>query len=386
MSANTEPNYDAAIEALHSAAESPDDQARAWKQQTGRPVIGTFCSYVPEEVVIAAGALPLRILQVPGEFSESDASLQAYACCLARGALQLGMIKGLDVLDGVIFSNTCDTMQCLADIWLENVGGIVETFMMPIHVGNPAARDYTVAEVRRLADALGERLGVTVSTGALSQAVAACQEARSAMAALHDRQRGPSPLLTSRQYYDAMMARWVMPPQEYAVLLRSVLDRAQALDRPGPRIVVAGGPMYGAALPNLLDELGACWVADDLCTGTRGSQMDPAMTDDPVAAIAERLLGRPKCPAKHRGEDDPGRGVVAVARAADADGVIVYRLKFCDPHAFDYPRIKRSLDDAGLPNLLLEVETPDGSIGQLRTRLQAFLEMLSAPEAVEAQS
>ncbi len=381
MSSGPTSDRPSALETLRSAARAPAEYARSWKQRTGRPVLGTFCSYVPEEAVIAAGALPFRILDVPGEFGAADPRLQAYACCLARGALALGSSGGLAFLDGVIFSNTCDTMQCLSDIWSANVcggsPGDVETFMMPIHVGHAAARDYLLAEIERLVASLGARVGTSVEPAALGRAVADCRTARVALARLLEVQQGPSPVLTPPQYYDTTMARCVLPPDEYTSSTTVVLDDPQPLDRVGPRIVIAGGPMYAPVLPDLLAELGACWVADDLCTGHRAAAPGPAPGDDPVAAIADGLLSRPQCPAKHRTGHDPGRAVVERARQAAADGVILYRLKFCDPHAFDYPRIKEALDAAGLPSLLIEVETPAGSVGQLRTRLQAFLEMLA---------
>ncbi len=390
MSSSPDPDRNFALESLRSATASPDEHARAWKQRTGSGVVGTFCSYVPEEVIIAAGALPFRILQVPGEFGRADASLQAYACCLARGALELGLADGLEFLDGVIFSNTCDTMQCLADIWSADLGGdgggFVETFMMPVHVSHSAAREYVMGEIQRLIDALGGHLGVAIATEALSEAVNACRDARGAMAKLHEIQRGPSPVLTARQYYDATMARWVLTPTDYTPLIDAVVADSQTLERVGPRIVIAGGPMYAPALPELLDDLGACWVADDLCTACRPSSGKLEASQDPVAAIADRLLSRPPCPAKHLTDYDPGKAVVDVAREASADGVLVYRLKFCEPHSFDYPRVKEALDAAGLPSLLVEVETPSSSVGQLRTRLQAFLEMLADPAVSGARA
>ncbi len=385
MTSTPPSDRDSALQILHDVTEMPAAYARSWKERTQRPVVGTFCSYVPEEVVVAAGALPFRILQVPGEFTRADACLQTYACCLARGVLELGLGGGAALLDGVVFGNTCDTMQCLADIWSANVdGGLVETFMMPVHVGHPASREYVAAEVQRLLDSLAAKLDTDIDPASLRGAVAECRQARQALADLQTAQRGASPILTAREYYEAMMARWILPPDEYAALVATVLGGPGPAAQSGPRVVVTGGPLYATVLPTLLDELGARWVGDDLCTGGRTTWSGEETEDEPVAAIADRLLSRPLCPAKHVDRHDPGRDVVDVARRAAASGVIVYRLKFCDPHAFDYPRIKQCLDEAGLANLLIEVETPTGATGQLRTRLQAFLEMLDDAPVVEA--
>jgi benzoyl-CoA reductase subunit C len=375
----------AVLDQLRTITEAPSDYARQWKRQTGRPIIGTLCSYVPEEIVLAGGAMPFRLLPNTAEFSRADTCLQTYACCLARGILEQALTDRLNFLDGLIFGNTCDTMQCLADIWhvrLENQ--VAETFMMPVHVSHSAARGYLIAEISRLIDSLNSHLGLKVDRAALSKTIADCRTARQALAKLYDLQRGPSPVLSPRQIYDVALARWFMPPAEYTAAVTAIMDDHPSTKATGPRVVVVGGPLLDASLADVLEELGASWVGDDLCTGARATWAGPDVLDDPIAAIADRLLTRPPCPAKHLDGYDPGRPVVDRAREAGADGIVVYRLKFCDPHAFDYPRLKEALDEASLPNILIEVETSAGSAGQLRTRLQAFLEMITDGVKAEA--
>lgn len=376
-----------ALERLHASAERPDEVARAWKQRTGRPVVGTFCSYVPEELIVAAGALPFRVVNVPGEFSQADRCLQAYACCLARGALQLGMTDQADFLDGVVFSNTCDTMQCLADIWPANVErGFAETFMVPVQLDGPASREFVIAEIRRLMERLAGHLGHTIEPDALTEAIQACRAGRQALEQLQGAQRAETPQLSPSDYYAAFMARWSMPPTEYVQTIAAVLDDPDPPAASGPRIAVIGGPMYASTLPDVLTELGASWVADDLCTGGRSTWQAPTTADDPVETIADRLLTRPICPTKYKTDHDPGPVAVETVRTAAADGVIMYRLKFCEPHAFDAPRVQQAFDEAGIPNILIEVESPSSGGGQLRTRLQAFIEMLGETEPAEATS
>ena len=93
-------------------------------------------------------------------------------------------------------------------------------------------------------------------------------------------------------------------------------------------------------------------------------------------AVADRYVQRAVCPAKHAGLYTRGEHLVDLVKKGHADGVIFLYLKFCDPHAFDYPYIKTMLDGEGIPNLLLELDDSSPTEGQFRTRCEAFVEML----------
>jgi benzoyl-CoA reductase/2-hydroxyglutaryl-CoA dehydratase subunit BcrC/BadD/HgdB len=99
---------------------------------------------------------------------------------------------------------------------------------------------------------------------------------------------------------------------------------------------------------------------------------------EPMAAITERYLQRAVCPAKHAGINRRANDLVRLVAESRAQGVIFLFLKFCDPHAFDYPYLRARLDEAGIPSLLVELEEHTAADGQLRTRIEAFMEMLSA--------
>ena len=109
-----------AIQELRNIAANPQAYARKWKQQTGGKVVGTLCSYAPEELILAGGALAHRIVGGSGSISKADAHLQAYSCSLVRGALEDALDGRLDFLDGAVFPHTCDSIQRLSDIWRLN--------------------------------------------------------------------------------------------------------------------------------------------------------------------------------------------------------------------------------------------------------------------------
>jgi benzoyl-CoA reductase/2-hydroxyglutaryl-CoA dehydratase subunit BcrC/BadD/HgdB len=97
---------------------------------------------------------------------------------------------------------------------------------------------------------------------------------------------------------------------------------------------------------------------------------------DPISVIAERFMKRPVCPAKHAGIFTRGENLVKIVKEKDARGVVFVFLKFCDPHAFDYPYMKELLDREGIPSMALDVEDQLPSESQLQTRFETFIEML----------
>ena len=110
------------LKQFHDIAGDPIGYARNWKAETQSRIVGYFCSYAPEEIIWAAGALPYRILGAGGTISRADGHLQAYSCSLVRGALDDALTGKLDFLDGTVFPHTCDSIQRLSDIWRLNAG------------------------------------------------------------------------------------------------------------------------------------------------------------------------------------------------------------------------------------------------------------------------
>ena len=96
---------------FYDIAADPVGYARDWKARTHAKIVGYFCSYVPEEIIWAAGALPYRILGGGQTTARADAHLQAYSCSLIRGALDDALAGRLDFLDGTVFPHTCDSIQ-----------------------------------------------------------------------------------------------------------------------------------------------------------------------------------------------------------------------------------------------------------------------------------
>ncbi|MEW5725498.1 MAG: 2-hydroxyacyl-CoA dehydratase family protein, partial [Thermodesulfobacteriota bacterium] len=127
------------LEDFKKVLADPAGYARGLKDQ-GRKIIGYFCSYAPEELILAAGAHPFRLFGTREQISLADAHLQSYCCSLARGALEEALSGRLAFLEGAVFPHTCDTIQRLSDLWRLNTSfGFFADVVLPVKLDTPAA-------------------------------------------------------------------------------------------------------------------------------------------------------------------------------------------------------------------------------------------------------
>jgi bzd-type benzoyl-CoA reductase N subunit len=341
----------------------------------GRQAIGSLCSYVPEEIIHAAGFVPVRVRGHAAPLRQADAHLQSFTCALCRSTLDQALNGELAFLSGTVFAHTCDSMQALADLWRMNseASHLVATVMQPANLGSPAARPYLIAELSCFRNRLAAFAGRPIAGDDLQASIALYDETRRLVQALQDRRDR----LSAPYFFAVLDAAQVMPREVFNPLLAellSALEHAPARAN-GPRLFLAGAVLDEPRLLDLIEDLGARVTGDDLCGGSRRFHDQVGAEGDPIAALADYSLRRPPCPTKLHPAHDPAVYLLDQVRLARAQGVVFVLEKFCDPHAFDYARVCPVLDRHGVPHLLLEMEqTP--SLEALRTRLQAFVEML----------
>lgn len=368
------------LQQFRDIAADPKAYARRWKRTNGGKVVGTLCSYAPEELILAGGALGFRIVGGSGAITKADAHLQAYSCSLVRGALEDALAGELDFLDGIVFPHTCDSIQRLSDIWRMNARtGFHLDVVLPVKLDTQSARDYMAAVMRRARTDLENMLETTITDDDLRQAVTTCNAIREKVKALYMLRRDRPGVIAGRDMHAITRAAMVMDRGAFLKSITAVvgeLGAASAPDGPYKRILLSGGVCNLPDIYGPIEAAGGAVIWDDLCTGARQltGQVDTA--GDLVEAIARRYSERVVCPAKHAGVRSRGEALVRLARETGAQGVVFLYLKFCDPHAFDYPYLKEMLGDAGIPCLLVELEEQAASDGQFRTRCEAFIEML----------
>jgi benzoyl-CoA reductase subunit C len=368
------------IQRLTDIAADPYAYARQWKAETGGKVVATLCSYAPEELILAAGLLGLRIVGGGGRISRADRHLQSYCCSLVRGALEAALSGDLDFLDGAIFPHTCDSIQRLSDVWRINAGiGFHLDVVWPVKLDTPSARQYAVAVLHKARTDLETALGYPIDDDALARAIDTLNAIRSAMQRIYSL-RGKRPgILAGSAWHTIIRASMVMDRNDFLDVLTRIADGLETAPEPaaaGRRIFLSGGVCNLPDIYGIIEAAGGTVVGDDLCTGHRGLTGLVETGDTPIDAIADRYLARAICPAKHAGVTRRGEELIRMVKEAGAEGVIFLHLKFCDPHAFDYPYLKKTLDANGIPCLLVELEEQSISQGQFQTRCEAFMEML----------
>ncbi len=331
---------------------------------------------MPEELFHAAGFTPVFLFHTPQDRGLARAHLPGFVCWVALSALDQALAGDLDGLAGVAFAETCDTIQGLTDVWRRNVPGIpVFHFGMPTRLDGSAARVYLLAELRDLRQRLGAFTGRAVSDEALHASIALYNRTRALVRALYARAAEFSP----PDLYALVRAAFQMPKEVYS----GGSGAPPPPFSPSPPLPLSSSPLLILVGPTLADpvlfdvlaQAGARVVGDMLDLGERYVALDATEDGDPIEALADRLLALAPTPAKYHPQRSRADHLLALVRERRAHGVLFARQKFCEPHGFDYALLASALDKAGVPHLLIELEQASQA-GQLRTRVEAFVEML----------
>jgi benzoyl-CoA reductase subunit C len=342
--------------------------------------IGFFCPYVPEELLHAAGALPFRLMGTPIKMSHVQAHLPPNCCHLVKSSLESLLQGELDFLKGIIFSHTCDAMQGLADIWaLQRRIPLQFNLMMPSHLDSELSRPYLKAEIERFKDFLKSNMG-KITPQSLKASIQLFNRIRGKLQEIYARRPKWHTQISGRDFARIIRAGYLMDRARYLELLEEIWN---ALPEKGDDsgnlvpIFLAGNMTHSDFYFSLIEEAGAIIVQDDLCSGTRFLRLMVPEDADPIEGLTNRYLTSFLCPTKYKGVHAHAETLVKEVQKSGAKGVIFLLYKYCEPHFFDYPDLKQALESRGIPTLLLEVEDPSYSVGQLKIRVQAFVEMLS---------
>lgn len=355
----------------------------------GKRVIGTFCLYVPEEIVLAANGVCIGLCsgaEVGTE--EAERLLPRNTCALIKsffGFKLAGVCPYLEAADLVIGETTCDGKKKAYELFAD----LTETLVLEVpHTKSPAARQLWRGELERLATRLEELSGVAVTGERLAEARAAVQRKRRALHRLSAvRAADPAPI----SGLDALLINQLAffdDPVRFAAKLDALCDeleeRAAAGEGVCPkgttRVLVSGCPMAAPnwKLPHLIETAGAVIVGEESCVGERGTRnlvSEQGTTRSEILdAIADRYFAI-DCACFSPNSERLGH-ITEMARRYGADGVVGYTLQFCTPYAIESRLVGNRLATDGIPFLALETDYGMSDAAQLSTRVHAFLEMI----------
>jgi benzoyl-CoA reductase/2-hydroxyglutaryl-CoA dehydratase subunit BcrC/BadD/HgdB len=344
-----------------------------------KPVMGWSSVYTPEEIIDAAGIVPFCITG-EGEPTavKARAVLSSNICPYILSSLEEG-IQGLyDFLDGIVIVNTCDARKRLYDAWRIYVKTpFVHNIDFPKNI-TPESRKYFKNQLLLFIKAIEGHFKCRITEKSLNAAISASNEKRHLFNELQKVRKHGNPPISGTEFLTVTKAGLSGNREEFCKKLKLLLtgiDKNPETSSEKPfRILVTGSYLDQLNLIRLIEQLGADVVCEDLSNGIKYFEGTVSMDNEPIDALAEYYLQK----ARHSimtDSEERFKHIFKLIKDYDVDAVIYFSLKFCDNALIDFPYQKNRLDQHGIPVLFLEGERALVNLHQLKTRIQAFIEM-----------
>ena len=359
-------------------------------RKEGRKILGYMCAFPPLEFLTALDTVPHRIMgNVQEPITKADAYLEPIACPFVRSCLDEALNQRYDFLDGTLFPHSCDNVLLVSSIWNYYLKPEFYYFLDVPHMVQESSFEYFKDQLRLLIEHLEDFSGKKMTDSALRDAIRLHNRIRALFRELYHLRREPAPRVSGTEILQTAIAAQVLPAEEQTGLIGEVLSQVKARGKKAyekkPRLMVCGCEMDSPEFIGLIEEAGADVVMDDLCTGAKLFWNDVEDTDDPLDGIARRYLGGLTCPRTYRARTGTHQEDLAnrfgylrdYAESFNLDGVVIYVIRYCDTYEFDLPDMRDYLRGLGLPVLPIENDYTLSGIDGLRTRIQAFVEMIA---------
>jgi len=364
-------------------------------KKEGKKVMGYLCIYPPIEMLTALDIVPYRILGDMREpITKADACLPTVVCPFIRSCLDLGLKGKYDFLDGVVMAHVCDVGEKAAHVWDIYLNPPYFHYIDTPHTVHSAAVRQNKELLKAFEKTLESFAGRKLSPEMLKEAIKIHNEQRALVRELYDLRKPNPPLISGTETLQVMVDLMSIPVGEGNELLKQVItevkERKDGPHKKPARLLVWGTIIDDTSLVKMIEDVGANVVVDDTCVGSRAYFSDVELTDDPLDGLAYHYLVDIKCPRTFReavfGEtrkdymaDLESRfGYVRdYAKEWNANGVILQSLRYCDTHGYEVPGLKDYFSNVGLPTTFLEPDYTEAALAPLRTRVQAFLEVIS---------
>jgi benzoyl-CoA reductase subunit C len=384
---------------LTKAKEILGDRSRRARElkAEGKKVIGYLDIYPVLEMLTALGLVPYRILGDMDEpITKADACLPTVVCPFIRSVIDLGLKGRYDFLDGVVTAHGCDVSEKTSHIWRVYLNPAYAHFIDTPHTTHAAALRQHKELLKDFKVTLELLAGRKLTAQKLKEAVKIHNRQRALVRELYDLRKPDPPLISGAEVLQVMVALTGLPVEEGNELLTQVVNEVkQRKDGPPKkmaRLLVWGSIIDNLALIDMIENIGANVVMDDTSLGSRAHFPLVEPTDEPLDGLAYRYLVGLKSPRTFR-ETVLGEGgkkdymadlenrfgyLNDYIKEWKVNGVILQTLRYCDIHGYEVPGLKDYLDKIGLPSIYLEHDYSQAALVPLRTRVQAFLEIIGS--------
>jgi benzoyl-CoA reductase/2-hydroxyglutaryl-CoA dehydratase subunit BcrC/BadD/HgdB len=354
----------------------------------GTKIVGTFCNLVPSEMIRAAGAIPIRLCGgFEGSIKAAEKILPRVYCPLVKSTYGLfeGKSPYFDLIDVAICPTTCDGKKKLAELLVRNK----QTWILevPHTTLTYKSREFWLDNLKLLKKQLEALTKTKISKKRLKESIKQSNQMRSLVHRLYEvRKRkqiplwgGDALLVTNMAFYDEPND-WIRATERLCLELEKKENGVSSKE--SPRLLLTGTPMILPAwkLVKVIEDVGGIIVTDDICTGSKNF-WDPVTTahwtmEDMLIAIADKYLMN-TCPCFVPNQARIDRTMQFI-KEFKVEGVVNYMLQGCHPFGAEDWRVRETVKEIDIPIFSLDTDYGDGDTGQIKIRMEAFMEMVRA--------
>lgn len=347
----------------------------------GRVPLAYTCSYIPNVMLSADNLFPFRLRAQEVAGTEiADIYLSNMGCTYLRSILEMTMDDRYHFIGGWILAASCNQMHRLYDNLIHLVKpNFIHILDVPHKTGDAAVKWYT-DELRILRRKIQDYFDVDMGDEVLTGIIHAYNSLQARLRKIGELRQQPDPPLSGAQFHELITAAASLPVDliepRIAGFTNTLKEKSFAAAYRA-RVMLVGGQLDNPEFIRVIETAGALVVADHMCTGNIFG-MDLVLTgNDPIPDIAAHYLGKMNCPRMMTGFDQRLESILQKAEQYHVDGIIFEYIKFCDIWGMEGRLLIHQLKKADkYPLLLLEREYTLTGEGQLRTRVQAFLESM----------
>jgi len=358
-----------------------------WKKQN-KKVMGYYCTYIPEEILLAGNFLPYRVrgTEAAGT-SKADTILSRFNCSFIRASLNLAMEGKYNFFDGLICMNSCDHARRMYDIYKRKLVGEVEGiakdfplyFISVPHIITDHGFGWLKEEFAILKENLEKTFKITISDSELKDAIKLMNENRMLLKDIHNLRMLDQPKLKGVEALKLNLANTSVPKEIMNKELKSFLEKLKQRDGISDyraRILIVGSLIDDPNFLQIIEDVGGLVASDMLCFGTKNFWDLTKEEGDPLDNITKRYYEKVSCPRMMDDHDRRFKFLEEQIKAAKIDGVIATRIEFCDLHGCQNMIYEQELEKLNIPILSLDRDYFIGDTGRFKTRAEAFIEQI----------
>ncbi len=375
---------------LEQLLQDADNELVRKAQEDGRKCIGSVCYQIPEVLMDLPGAFTVR-LRAPrtGSMEMGTYYLTSFLCEYSRALLERALEGGYQFLDCLLVPDGCTMInRCVENMELLNAfpkeGFFFQYLEVPMKADENALSLYVSECRKKILNPLHENLGLDTSDATLRKSVESYNKMCKLINAIGDFRKLPNPPISGYEFHILCMATYVAPKDMLIPILEETLEEVKnrVPDERSPyraRVAVVGSEIDDVDMIKLIEDSGALVVADRFCYGSLPGREEIPLndTEDILTQICRHYMYASMCPRHMNLEKVNGRKeyVAKIASEYGAEGIIYEQMKFCDPWAYERMTGAYVLrEEYGYPVLTIDRPYAVGNSGQLRTRVQAFVE------------